>query len=132
MDYKATFGNNPYMKPSPTTANKSKKKSSASKFCSEAKPRSLLDVPDNKAYLDEFDINVDAMYANLHQSETEQSSAIASIQADGDTGESWNEDVAQDIESDVQSTIEELRGSFAPQELMDIDKIIDQINDGKW
>lgn len=126
MDYKATFGNNPYMKPSPTTANKSKKKSSASKFCSEAKPRSLLDVQENKAYLDEFDINVDAMYANLHQSETEQSSAIASIQADGDTGESWNEDVIQDI------TIEDLRGSFAPQELMDIDKIIDQINDGKW
>jgi len=141
MDFKATFGNNPYLKSSATSGSKPKK-SSASKLCSLSKPRSLLDVPENKAYLDDFDIDVDAMYANLHQTEAEQSSAIASIQADDVAGFSGNEatfiqEVAHDIsESTIQFTSnEDLRGLLNQQELIHIDKIIDQINqeeNGMW
>jgi len=130
MDFKATFGNNPYLQPSATTGGKRKKKS-----WSVLKPRSLLDVPENKAYLDDFDINVDAMYANLNQTEAEQSSAIASIQADNVAGTSGNgatfaDEVIHNINvSDVHFTAtEDLRGSLNQQDLIDIDKIIDQIN----
>merc|ERR1719357_2467110 len=135
MDFKATFGNNPYLQPSATSGSKPKKKSSASKLSSFSKPRSLLDVPENKAYLDDFDINVDAMYANLNQTEAEQSSAIASIQADNVAGTSGNgstfaDEVIHNINvSDVHFTATgDLRGSLNQQDLIDIDKIIDQIN----